>query len=164
MMKSKTDFVSVFLLLIATLSAIGLFIWSTLDWMTLNKTFGLIPRILLTTLSAIGTTVFIWFEFPKLKSIEIGDKVIIIRNLLTTNKKEIPINKIDGFMTTSKWAKGGPVYEIILVSSGRPFQKLSSNYIKNYDQIRAGVKKRLTSLKLDEFENMRSVVKEKIRE
>ena len=164
MIKSKADFLSIFLLLIATLSAIGLLIWSTIDWLTLNKTFGLIPRILLTAVSVLGTGIFIWFEFPKLKSIEINDKAIILRNILTRNRQDISINEIDGFMTTSKWAKGGPVYEIILVLDGQPFQKLSSNYIKNYDQIREGIKRRLTPLKVDDFENIRSIVKGKIRE
>jgi hypothetical protein len=152
MVKSKTDILSVLLLLTATLSATGLLIWSTVDWFILENKFEPIERILLMSFSAIGTGLFLWFEFPKLNSIEVTDNEIILMNLLSRTKSKIHIDELDGFTTSSKWAKGGPVCEISLIRKGKIFQKVSSNYIKNYDKIGAGIKKRLTVLKVNDFE------------
>jgi hypothetical protein len=154
----------VFLILFGTVCGTGLLIGTIYDWLTLKLNFGLFQRALFTVISAIMTPLIIWFEFPKLKSIEINNKTIILTSLITRVKKEIAIEQIDGFKTTSKWARGGHVYEIILMINGGQFHRISSNYIKNYDKIRAELKKRLRLLSADEFEDMRSIVKEKIRD
>lgn len=164
MTKTKIDNFGVLLLIIGTVCSTGLLIWMTYEWVAAEKSIGLIQRIFFTVLSGIVTPLIWGIEIPKLKSVEIDNDRIIIRNLLTRARKEIPIDTIDGLKTTSKWAKGGPVYEVVIVINGKPFHKISSNYIKNYDNIRAELRKRLTILSADDFEKMRSVVKEKIAE
>jgi len=163
MTKSKFDFLSVFLLLFATLCGTGLLTWTTYDWFSSDKSLGLFQRILFTTISAIVTPLFIGLEFPKLESLEIDDKKIILKNLLTGTRKVILIEEIDGFKTTSKWSKGGLFYEVVIIVKGKPFHKISSNYIKNYDKIRTELTKRLTLLFIDAPEDMRHFVKQRFR-
>lgn len=145
--KSKPDFLGVLLVLIGTVASIGIFIWSMLDWMTGNPAISTLLRAVFMIISGPASIAFIWLEFPKLKSIEVNDQTIIVTNLITRATKQISIEETDGFTTTSKMAKGGPVYEITIICRGRIFQKISSNYIKNYDQIRAELGKRLKPLK-----------------
>jgi hypothetical protein len=65
-------------------------------------------------------------------------------NLLSGKKKKFFVGELDGFITTSKIAKGRPVYEITLMQNGQnghPVNRISSNYIRNYDEVRAIMKK-----------------------
>lgn len=155
MTKSKTDFYGVLLLVIATACLTGLFIWMIYIWISSQKSIGLIQRILLTTISTIVTPLLWKVEIPKLKSITIDDKKITLRNLLTRTTKEISINDFDGFKTTSQWARGGPVYEIILFIDGKQFHDISSNYVKNYDAIRIELGKRLTNMGTEKFKYLK---------
>jgi hypothetical protein len=51
----------------------------------------------------------------------------------------------------------------LIIIDGKPRHRISSNYVKNYDTIRAQLKKKLTILEIDDFENMRSIVKDKVK-
>ncbi len=164
MTKTKIDNFGVLLIIIATVCSTGLLIWMIYEWLAPQKSIGLPQRVFFTALSGLVTPLIWRIEIPKLKSLKIDNDRIIIQNLLTKTRREIQIDTVDGLKITSKWAKGGPVYEITIVVNKIQFHKISSNYIKNYDTIRAELKKRLTILSTEEFEHMRSVVKEKIGE
>lgn len=151
MTKTKTDYYGVLLLLIGTMFSTGLLIYMTYEWITGQETIGLIQRIFFTSISVLMTALLWTIEIPKLKSVEIDDKRIKFKNLLTGATKEILVTDCDGFKTSSQSARGGPVYEIIIFIKGKRFHDISSNYIKNYDEVRIGLGKRLDNLGKEKF-------------
>ena len=163
MKKTKFDYIGVLILIIGTVCLTGLLVWMGYEWIALQKDIELSQRIFFTALSGILTPLIWIIEIPKVKSVEITADRIIIQNLFTRTRKEISFGLVDGIKTTSNWTRGGRVYEIIIIVNGKPFHKISTNYIKNYDTIRAELTKRFTVLLADDFENMRSVIKDKIR-
>lgn len=134
------------------------------EWIAPQKDIELPQRIFFTAVSGILTPLIWIIEIPKVKSVEVAADRIILQNLFTRTKKEISFDWVDGLKTTSNWTRGGRVYEIIIIVNGKPVHKISTNYIKNYDKIRAELTKRFTVLHADDFENMRSLIKDKIRE
>lgn len=164
MTKTKIDIFGVLILIIGTVCSTGLLIWMTYEWIATEKNIEILQRIFFTALSGILTPLIWIIEFPKVKSVEISSDRLIIQNLFTRTKKEIPFAMIDGLKTTSSWTRGGRVYELIIIVNRKPFHKISTNYIKNYDKIRAELTKRFTVLQADDLENIRAVVKDKIRE
>lgn len=163
MTKTKIDYFGVLILIIGTICSTGLLIWMMYEWVAAEKHIELIQRIFFTVLSAILTPLIWIIEIPKVKSVEISADRLIIENLFTRTKKEVPFDLVDGLKTTSNWTRGGRVYEIIIMVSGKPFHKISTNYIKNYDKVRAELTKRFTVIHADNIENIRSVIKDKIR-
>lgn len=107
----------------------------TYEWIATQKNIELPQRIFFTALSGILTPLIWKIELPKVKSVEIAADRITIQNLFTRTKKEIPFDMVDGLKTTSSWTKGGRVYEIIIIVNRKPFHRISTNYIKNYDAI-----------------------------
>ena len=164
MTKTKIDNFGVLILIMGTVCSTGLLIWMTYEWIAAEKSIELLQRIFFTGLSAILTPLIWIIEIPKVKSVEIAADRLVIQNLFTRTKNELPFDVIDGLKTTSSWTRGGRVYELIIVVNGKPFHKISTNYIKNYDKIRAELTKRFTVLHADDLENIRSVIKDKIRE
>ena len=164
MTKTKIDISGVLILGIGTVCSTGLLAWMIYEWIVPTGDLGLTQRIFFTTLSGLITPLIWTIEIPKLKSVEIHRDRIVTQSLLTGINRKIWFTTIDGLKTTSNWIKGGRTYEIVIIVDGRPFHKISSNYIKNYDIIRAELKKRLTILDANDFESMRSVIKEKIRD
>lgn len=164
MTKTKIDHVGVLILIIGTICSTGLLIWMMYEWIVPQKNIELLQRIFFTALSGILTPLIWKIEIPKVKSVLIDADRIIIQNLFTRRKKEIPFDMVDGLKTTSSWTKGGRIYEIFIIVNGKPFHKISTNYIKNYDTITAELKKRFNILYADDLEDMRSVIKNKIRE
>ena len=151
MTKTRTDIYGVLILVIATVCSTALLIWMIYEWTSPQGNIGQLQRILFSTISGLVTP-FLWTaEIPKLKSVTIDDKNITLKNLLTRTTKEISLSDLDGFKTTNQWAKGGPVYEIILFAKGRRLHDISSNYIKNYDEIRSALGKRLVSMGTEKF-------------
>lgn len=163
MKRTKLDYFGVLILAISAVCSTGLLVWMAYEWISPQKDIELPQRICFTALSGILTPLIWMIEIPKVNSVEIAADRIIIQNLFTRTKKEISFGLVDGIKTTSNWTRGGRVYEIIIVVGGKPFHKISTNYIKNYDKIRAELTKRFTVLHADDFENMRSVIKDKIR-
>lgn len=161
MTKTKIDHFAVLILIIGTVCSTGLLIAMTYEWIATQKNIELPQRIFFTALSGILTPLIWKIEIPKVKSVEIGPDRIIIQNLFTRKKKQVPFDLVDGLKTTSNWTRGGRVYEIIIIVDGKPFHKISTNYIKNYDKIRAELTNRFTVLHADDLENMRSVIKDK---
>ena len=159
-MKTKIDHFGVLILIIGTGCSTGLVVWMTYEWIAPQQNIELPQRIFFTALSGILTPLIWKIEIPKVKSVELGADRIIVQNLFTRTKKEIPSDLVDGLKTTSNWTKSGRVYEIIIIVNGKPFHKISTNYIKNYDTIRAELTKRFTVLHADDLENMRSVIKD----
>lgn len=164
MTKTKIDNLGVLILIIGTVCSTGLLFWMAYEWIAAEKSIRLPQRIVFTALSGIITALIWKIEIPKLKSVQIDTDRITIQNLFTRTKKELPFDMIDRLKTTSSWTRGGRVYEIVIVVNGKSFHRISTNYIKNYDAIRAELKKRLTSLHADEIEDIRSVIKDTIRE
>lgn len=111
------------------------------EWIMPTGDLRLTQRIFFTILSGLITPLIWTIEIPKLKSVEIHRDRIVTQSLMTGIKREILFTDIDGLKTTSNWTKGGRTYEIVILVDGRPFHKISSNYIKNYDVIRAELKK-----------------------
>lgn len=163
MTKTKIDHFGVLILIIGTACSTGLLIWMTYEWIASEKHTELLQRIFFTALSGILTPLIWTIEIPKVKSVEIAADRLVIQNLLTWTKREISFGLIDGLKTTSNWTRGGRVYEIIIIVNGKPFHRISTNYIKNYDKIRAELTKRFTVLHVDDLENMRSIIRDKVR-
>jgi hypothetical protein len=164
MTKTKIDYFGVLILIIGTVCSTGLLIWMTYEWISEEKSIDMLQKIFFTALSGILTPLIWTIEIPKVKSVEIAADRLVIQNLFTRTKKEIPFDLVDGLKTASNWTRGGRVYEIIIVVRGKSFHKISTNYIKNYDKIRTELTKRFTVLHADDLENIRSVIKDKVRE
>jgi hypothetical protein len=153
--KTKTDYFGVVVLVIGSICSIGLLLWMIYEWITLQKNIALLQRILVTIISALVTPLLWAIELPKLKSVTIDNERITFKSLLTGATKEILLADFDGFKTMGQWTRSGPVYEIILFVNGKRFHDISSNYIKNYEEIKIELGKRLNNLGAEKFEYFR---------
>jgi hypothetical protein len=150
--KTKIDFIGVLIILIVTVLLVSLLSWMSYEWFISEEKLGLAQRVLLTVITVTLTPLVFAVELPKLKTVEIDEEKIVLRNLVTGQRKEILIGDFDGFKTTTQFARGGPVYELILIINGRPFHDISSNYIKNYNEVRTELDKQLENLGTEKFE------------
>lgn len=158
MTKTKPDTFGIAIVLFGTLLMIGIFIAATYEWATEDLGIEPIQKIVLTVIAYVIGPIYILIELPKLKSVTVDNDEIEIKHLLTQRTKNYPIDNFDGFKTsTQSTARGGLVYEIILFRQGRPIQVICSSYIKNYNEIRNELGKRLTNLGTDKFEFFRYI-------
>lgn len=152
MTKTKTDFIGVLIILTVTVLLVALLTWMSYEWFISEEKLGLAQRILLTVITVTLTPLIFAIELPKLKTVEIDEEKIVLRSLMTGQRKEIHFGDFEGFKTTTQFARGGPVYELILVINGRPFHDISSTYIKNYNEVRTQLGKQLENLGTEKFE------------
>ncbi len=82
MVKTKIDYAGVFLLTAAIICSIGLLLWMCYEWLNANSQLGISQKIIFTAISFFAIP-FLMAEIFKLKSVEISNEKIVLRNLLT---------------------------------------------------------------------------------
>ncbi|EAZ79641.2 intimin [Algoriphagus machipongonensis] len=129
------------------------------EWVNNSDDLGFIQKVVLTGISFFITPLILKIELPKLKRVEIDETKITLTSLLTGRKKQFLTRELDGFKMSLQYAKGGPTYEIILIKNGRPIHGISSNYTKNFGEIKNKLKTQLKNLGIEEFKYFDFLIK-----
>jgi hypothetical protein len=149
--KSKFDVFMATAIILATILCIGLLIWMIYEWIIDDGHIGLFQRIIITFFPALVLPLVVKIELPKIKRIEVHHKSIKIINPFIGRTRSIDFDRFDGYQTIIHITRSGLVKEIFLISENKVVHEISENYIKNYDEIKRVIARKLKYLGPIEF-------------
>jgi hypothetical protein len=157
MIRSKIDWSAIVLLVLGLVAGAAIIFLAVSDWMKVEPEFSLLARVFSLVSGLVVLSFIMAFVLPKAEAVEIGERELVFQHILTRRKSLLATNDIDGFK-----AKGNSrlIYEIHIIVDGIIAHQLSSNFIKNYDEVRTELEKRLTVLETDDWDRMRAAVKQ----
>ena len=139
----------------ATILLVGILVFITYVWFTDMREIKLFQRSMLTIISILITPLLIIIELPKIKVLILKPEGLVIKNLVFGKTKSYSWNEFDGYQTTSLNTFGGSVTEIMLIANNKVVFEVSSNYIKNYDEMARIIEHNLKSLGPIEYNALR---------
>jgi hypothetical protein len=134
-----------------TILLIGLLFWMAYVWAINMEEIGIFQRLLITFFPLLVLPLIIKIEIPKIKKVEVDNNCVMITNPFIGRTRKINFDNFDGYQTIVHITKKGLTKELFLISENKVVHEISENYIKNYDEIKRVLTRKLRNLGPIEF-------------
>lgn len=94
-------------------------------------------------------------ELPKIKIFMISDKKLEIKNPFTGNIDAYLFDELDGFKTQIQVSNSGSYEVIYIIKDAVKIQEISSFHVKNYNEVKKGIREKLSYLGTESFKFFR---------